>query len=196
MKNRYRVLGATVLSVAWFTAGAVTMYATGTQYVLERHSNSEKLSSYSEGFQAGENKASQRYADHYNRGYSSGYSIAKATYKEDLMYEEDEKVRGVGFLEYSGYKFYIQNDIDIGDGGFSGYSFPSNSTILLESNKTADRFREMCNHEVLHQLFPSYDHAPGELKYDDAIYYLEDKLDLSVCEVVTWKAQKLNKTIS
>lgn len=176
-------------SVAFFTLGMISGGIIGYNFINERSASVKKVSTYTTGFEDAEQELEKNLTETWNKGYSNGFEDARDKYENGEPYNSSGRIGFTGSLNHSGYSFYFRDEVQVMGESFDGYSFVLNDTVVLKSGNYVSDTDKMCNHEVLHQLFPSYRHSVDLDKSEDSIYFLQDKVDLSICDSLISKVR-------
>jgi len=130
---------------------------------------------------------SQQWNDGYRQGYSEGSENARNILGEP--YNNSRIVAQEKNFSSGVYRFHVVDQVKAQSGrNVMGKTFTHNNTIFVETGLTATQFDTVCNHEVLHNLFPEYEHDEDLDKTEDSIYKTSRRVDLRVCDRATRQA--------
>lgn len=110
--------------------------------------------------------------------YQEGFVIdfgGKIT-RGNITFDFVETVEGTSFDSYEDGESLV------------GYSFPDDSLIEIKKGLRARKMDKICNHEMLHLMFPNFSHPKGDAKFDDPIFTLDEKIDLRICNSIVKRA--------
>lgn len=126
------------------------------------------------------------------KAYREGFRKGKREVKKGPFYSENRKVEFEGELQRNNITFrFVENvesrswDSYDEETELTGFANPQKSLIEIKSGMKAWKTDKICNHEMLHMMFPSFSHPQGSERYEDPVYTLDDKIDLRLCNSIT-----------
>jgi hypothetical protein len=120
-------------------------------------------------------------------GYGEGFVDGSEDNSGGSGYSPDAKVSAPkDEIEMDGYVFLF-GDLP---GNYSGMSWPANDTIKLDFSKigTADALESICDHEMVHQFFPDFDHSDDAAE-EHPIYRYSDYMEIELCDALARRAE-------